>query len=269
MKKLFTTLALVGAAAFTANAQKTTIVKGIWMEPMAPGGFDVPCTDSFQVSYGFVNLGPGTIEPTDTFGFNDFESETSTAGWIWYVTEPVAPGDTFSIQTWNSHYNRIGWLVDTALGEAVVAPFAPGVYLAAAQFFGFYTQGAEGWEPRTDITFADTTDDVFSYSATYFNMPDCSGTSIFKNTQNELSVNVYPNPVSDKLNVTVSLAKAGAASLRVVDITGREVMNQMYAALGAGAQKLSLDVNHLPNGLYTVEILANDQRGVTKFTIKK
>ena len=72
----------------------------------------------------------------------------------------------------------------------------------------------------------------------------------------ESNVNVYPNPVENKLNISASVA---IDTVSIFDLTGREVMR---AAPNATA--FSLDVADLNKGLYLVTVKAGEQELTTK-----
>ncbi|NJC26500.1 zinc-dependent metalloprotease [Neolewinella antarctica] len=69
-------------------------------------------------------------------------------------------------------------------------------------------------------------------------------------------INVFPNPASRELNVTVEVASAGDARVRVIDMTGRTVITQT-TPLAKGQQSLGLDVESLPQGTYFLRVDAN------------
>jgi len=265
MKKLFTTLALSGALALSAQAQDVAFVQPI----LVAGPVEINCTDSFEFGWAFVNHGPYTIQPTDTFGFNDYESEGETSGWIGYVTEPVAPGDTFFVNIWNSHYDRIGWLLDLETGEVLLPPFANGEYGFFVQFFGFYTQTSAGWEPRTDLVSTDPNpdDDIYPYAGLRINI-NCGGSTGVDNVA-KTAINVYPNPTNGELNFSQTFTNATNAIANIYDVTGKVVMSKDFGTQHAGTVNFQLNVADLPTGTYTLEFITNENRGVSKFQVTK
>lgn len=68
------------------------------------------------------------------------------------------------------------------------------------------------------------------------------------------SISLYPNPVSNQLNIDLGLAKAGNVTLHVVDIMGREVHKQQFGNKSVGQNKLTTNVSHLQTGVYIVAI---------------
>lgn len=68
---------------------------------------------------------------------------------------------------------------------------------------------------------------------------------------NELSLELYPNPTSDKLFLASSLEN-GQVQVNVTDATGRTVINQQISLNAAGSQ--SLEVSQLSAGLYHITV---------------
>ncbi len=62
-------------------------------------------------------------------------------------------------------------------------------------------------------------------------------------------VDIFPNPVSDKLTLSMSLRNASQANLKIYDLTGK-VVSELNTTLGGGAQKMEVDASSLPAGIY-------------------
>jgi len=60
---------------------------------------------------------------------------------------------------------------------------------------------------------------------------------------------VYPNPVTNKLTLSMSIRNASPVTLKIYDITGK-VVSQLNTTLDGGAQKMEVDASSLPAGLY-------------------
>ncbi len=68
-------------------------------------------------------------------------------------------------------------------------------------------------------------------------------------------ISIYPNPFSSNLNVSYTLNNASEVSVRIVDITGREVYRTSEGKQIEGTHSLSLDqMNSLPSGIYLMQI---------------
>ena len=93
----------------------------------------------------------------------------------------------------------------------------------------------------------------------YTNMLSLDNTSITTGINNIANVatgiSIYPNPFNSNLNVSYTLENASVVSVRIVDITGREVYTTSEGRQIAGAHSISLnEINSLPSGIYLMQI---------------
>ena len=65
---------------------------------------------------------------------------------------------------------------------------------------------------------------------------------------------VAPNPVRGRATVPFTLAEAGPATLRLVDMQGRTVLQAPRGTLSAGAHTVPLDVSSLAPGVYLLRL---------------
>ena len=77
-----------------------------------------------------------------------------------------------------------------------------------------------------------------------------------------LNFSMYPNPVSDLLNIQLPSA-SNKAEVVIFDYTGRLVKSKIITLNDGG-----INVNNLSNGLYLIRVSSNTKVGVQKF-IKK
>jgi hypothetical protein len=84
-------------------------------------------------------------------------------------------------------------------------------------------------------------------------------------SQADFSLNVSPNPTTDKISLSYSLNKTGAVAVEVFDAKGSKVISLNKGLQIAGAQKLAIDVKDLANGLYNVILYASGKSYSTKF----
>jgi hypothetical protein len=76
---------------------------------------------------------------------------------------------------------------------------------------------------------------------------------------------VYPNPVQDVLNVTVSTSKSEIATVSILDVTGKLVQKETKS-LGKGSSILQIPTGQLPQGLYFLNVISNGILTTEKFT---
>jgi hypothetical protein len=112
----------------------------------------------------------------------------------------------------------------------------------------------------------DTTND-FQYIIV--NVQNCDGGSSVKELNaNTKQILVFPNPASSNVTFNYEFASAENATVNIYDVTGRVVASQVVAAK-AGVQSINLNVADLNNGMYQLEVVASNGRGVSKFTVAK
>jgi Secretion system C-terminal sorting domain len=70
-------------------------------------------------------------------------------------------------------------------------------------------------------------------------------------------IKLWPNPTANDLNVSVRVKKNTDASLWMVDMTGRVLVNYSIKLI-TGMNQLQVNADHLPAGAYTLIITAED-----------
>ncbi|MDD4991524.1 MAG: T9SS type A sorting domain-containing protein [Paludibacter sp.] len=82
---------------------------------------------------------------------------------------------------------------------------------------------------------------------------------------NASSLTVYPNPASDELIINLPFEKKSAVSIKIVDVTGREV----YSKEAVSVEKENINVSNLSNGIYLVVAKQGDVKLTQKLLIRK
>ena len=70
-------------------------------------------------------------------------------------------------------------------------------------------------------------------------------------------LNVYPNPTSDYLQVSLNIKETSDLQFNIFNTAGQLVANHKYENV-IGSQALPLNVSGFTNGLYTLELIMND-----------
>ena len=73
----------------------------------------------------------------------------------------------------------------------------------------------------------------------------------------------YPNPCENQLTLIQSNNQVDRVSMKVLDVTGRVVLNEVY-----WSAKHTIDTSNLPNGFYTVQLERKGQIHAVKFVKK-
>jgi hypothetical protein len=82
-----------------------------------------------------------------------------------------------------------------------------------------------------------------------------------------ISLNVYPNPATDKVNVSFTLKNSSQVRGEIYDVRGVKVMTLIDGTQPQGSQKVSADISSFADGLYNL-VLTVDGNTVSKRFIK-
>ncbi len=91
-----------------------------------------------------------------------------------------------------------------------------------------------------------------------------SNKNLFKTN---MEVNVFPNPAQNILNIQVLNDKSADASVRILTIDGKEMMDKSFRVVD-GLQTMSVNVAGLPAGMYFVKVSTDEGIVVEKVMIK-
>lgn len=80
---------------------------------------------------------------------------------------------------------------------------------------------------------------------------------------------LFPNPATDNLQVSLELAISEKVSLNIYDIVGKVVHQQDLGTLSAGQIIKHLDVAHLNDGVYFLNIQIGENILTSKFVVRK
>ena len=91
------------------------------------------------------------------------------------------------------------------------------------------------------------------------------------NATNEISglesMNLFPNPVNDNLNVQFSLAESMPISIAVYNVLGQQMQTVAEQNYVAGSHNLNVDVSDLNAGVYYLRFSNDGQQKTQKFTV--
>ena len=82
--------------------------------------------------------------------------------------------------------------------------------------------------------------------------------------KNGISYKIFPNPVSDQLNVFYQLEKQGTVKFTVLDTSGR-VIRSLSQQGYYGDNQQSINISELPEGLYHLRIIQGNVKTSGQF----
>jgi hypothetical protein len=84
---------------------------------------------------------------------------------------------------------------------------------------------------------------------------------------NHWSMELYPNPAEDFVNLTLETGTSAELTLTLTDITGKRIESRQWNVNG-GANTLTMPVGTLPSGVYLIEVQSSTTRIVRKLIRK-
>ena len=160
--------------------------------------------------------------------------------------------------TWNKNYD---YKVNSPTSDNVLAVrsinlTSDGSWIAALESFNFPSPNPFFFV-KFDSTGCDST-------LAYCQSQVISG--VYQTTLNDVSVEVFPNPVTDYLtvNIPVGIATEDTWSLKIRDLTGRELKTMRLID-----ETNILDMNGLPEGIYLLVISKNGSPAYTMKLVKQ
>ena len=82
------------------------------------------------------------------------------------------------------------------------------------------------------------------------------------------NVKVFPNPVSDQLNLSYSVNKDSNINIKIMDVLGNEILTLLSEHISAGEQTNSFNIaSKLSSGFYFVRIVAGSESVIKRISI--
>ncbi len=89
------------------------------------------------------------------------------------------------------------------------------------------------------------------------------------NPDNVLLSQNYPNPFNPSTTITFSIPSGSFVTLKVFDITGREIKTLVNDYKQAGSHNVTFDAGNLPSGVYYYELTAGENTSVKTMVLIK
>jgi len=182
--------------------------------------------DRYEVTYTFLN----TFAPSQTV-ISHWPRYSSSIGINW---DQSITGDTWFTYTPTINQNAVSvttttycWYVTSSLSGAVVNKWIPANPYSLQTAFSLYVKD----------------------------------NAVVGIDENELGngLNIYPNPTNNQIIVDYNLTETAEANLIVYDAIGKIVANHDMNNQATGQHSVTIDLSHLSNGLYIVNLTVGSQ----------
>ena len=81
-------------------------------------------------------------------------------------------------------------------------------------------------------------------------------------------VQVYPNPVTDQINVKYVLSRNALVTVKVMDVLGNEVITLVSQRIGSGEQSFTYPIsNKLSRGFYFIRVVAGTESVIKRISV--
>ena len=95
-----------------------------------------------------------------------------------------------------------------------------------------------------------------------------SGVGISEQTKDEFNASLFPNPTAETIHLTYLLKKPSLVSAKIMDITGKTIVNLLEENQDSGYQVINGDASTLNKGSYLVVLDIDHQRVVKKLIVQ-
>jgi hypothetical protein len=126
----------------------------------------------------------------------------------------------------------------------------------------FTSAGIGGYKTQPNWNINDSTDDYWMVKFCFTGIPEG-----IKDLTPDLQLNIYPNPFSTEVDISLAAQGLKQANFIITDMLGQTVYTQQENNLSPTYTKM-LDLSYLPNGVYLVEVVVGGER-ITKEVVKQ
>jgi hypothetical protein len=238
-----------------------------WIKVTTAGGFGLT---SESTKMDFYNISAGTVNDLNLPAMNLTGTQTPTLTFdVAYAPYNASLVDTLQVYTstncgssWNKVYDKGGPLLQTSNPQT--AAFTP-------------TAGPGQWRKETVALTGLNTNSVLvkfvarsGYGNNLYldnvNLRQTDAVGIETINQSVISVEMYPNPAGNDVNISIPSLNAGKANVSIVNTLGQLVYSTS-TSLEIGNNTLTIDVKGLANGVYNVMIATPEGATVKKLNV--
>lgn len=82
------------------------------------------------------------------------------------------------------------------------------------------------------------------------------------------SINLFPNPAAENVKLSFTLEEQAEVSVNIYDALGQLIRAENKGAYAAGKQEIAISIEMLANGMYVVELVADNRRTTTQLNVQ-
>jgi large repetitive protein len=99
------------------------------------------------------------------------------------------------------------------------------------------------------------------------NFKHTTPTGIFEQSGPTVDFTVSPNPVTDKICLHFNIDKSEDISIRLFDVSGKEVLAETKFVQAGKDEKQFIDIHNFSNGFYTIQVKSSKAISSNKLII--
>jgi hypothetical protein len=278
MKRIYMTLALIGALIAQTNAQTIDLESVVDTR-------GVPCLNNGQIIqpdttiapyaiWAVYNNGPDDLVSGDKLMYIFPKSVLGTSGIGVYIStlSAGAPANSFAMVQSNFPVDSINTLLDIDSFNAGATQFShlmvPRNALVNNKTYGFYLYVIGIGDDPNNPENLDTVKNNFAFQPVKWNCNLSIG-DMLKGADKE-TLTIFPNPASDMISFEYVFGNNSNTSIiRITDLSGRTILVKDFGRnSGVGSKTFKVDVSALPAGTYIAEFSTDDKRAISKFSKK-
>ncbi len=81
-------------------------------------------------------------------------------------------------------------------------------------------------------------------------------------------VEVFPNPITDQINVKYVLSRNAIVTVKIMDVLGNDVITLLSQRIGSGEQSFSYPINNkLSRGFYFIRVVAGTESVIKRISV--
>ena len=237
-----------------------------WVKSTSCGGFGLSSEstkmDFYTYAAGTINeliLPPinlaGVITPTLTFDLAYATYATEADKLEVFVSDDC--GDN-----WTNVYNKSGTNLNTA--PATTSPFVP----SAAQWRNESVNLFGYSNPSVLIKFVATSAYGNNLYIDNVNLSQLNPVGIFSSPLSNINIEVFPNPTSGDVNLTVNSINNSNYRINLINSLGQVIFEKNFN-FSIGINNIQIDTKQYPEGIYNVVLESNSIKTTKKITVIK